>query len=68
MTDIYHLVQPDGQHTLCGVRISRVTSERKASTLQLVKDVSSNQTICKHCKRIQRQEEQGSLEAAKLGG
>jgi len=56
MTDIYHLVQPTGQHTLCGLRISRLMSERKASTLQLVTEVAPDLTICKHCDRIQKQE------------
>jgi hypothetical protein len=60
MTEIYHLVQPRGQHTLCGLRISRITSERKTNTLQIVNDLSPNQTICKHCARIQRQDLMGN--------
>ena len=56
MTEIYHLVQPGGQHTLCGLRISRVTSERKTNTLQLVNDLKPNLMICKHCERIERQD------------
>lgn len=56
MTDIYHLVQPGGQHTLCGLRISRITSERKTNTLQLVPEVPDNVTICKHCERIREQD------------
>ena len=56
MTEIYHLVQPGGQHTLCGLRVSRVTSERKTNTLQLVSELHPNLTICKHCERIQGQE------------
>ena len=56
MTEIYHLIQPGGQHTLCGLRISRVTSERKTNTLQLVSQLPANPTICKHCERIQGQE------------
>jgi len=56
MTEIYHLVQPRGQHTLCGLRISRITSERKTNTLQLVNDVTPNLTICKHCERIKTQD------------
>ena len=61
MTEIYHLVQPGGQHTLCGLRISRVTSERKTNTLQLVNDLTPNLMICKHCERIERQESLGEL-------
>ena len=56
MTEIYHLVQPGGKHTVCGLRISRVTSDRKANTLQLVHELSSHVTICKHCQRIRGQD------------
>ena len=56
MTEIYHLVQPGGQHTLCGLRVSRVTSERKANTLQRVNEVPQDLTICKHCDRIRNQD------------
>ena len=56
MAEIYHLVQPRGQHTLCGLRISRVTAERKTNTLQLVYDLTPNLSICKHCERIQKQD------------
>ena len=56
MSEIYHLVQPSGQHTLCGLRISRVMSERKASMLQLVPEMQPNLAICKHCERINGQE------------
>jgi|GEM_PF-826032 len=58
MTEIYHLVQPGGQHTLCGLRVSRVTSERKTNTLQLVSELQNNLTICKHCERIRAQDYQ----------
>jgi len=58
MTEIYHLVQPGGQHTLCGLRVSRVTSERKTNTLQLVSELQPNLTICKHCERIRSQDYQ----------
>ena len=58
MTEIYHLVQPGGQHTLCGLRVSRVTSERKTNTLQLVSELQPNLTICKHCERIRAQDYQ----------
>jgi hypothetical protein len=56
MTEIYHLVQPGGQHTLCGLRIIRVSSERKTNMLQLAYDVQPNLTICKHCERIREQD------------
>ena len=56
LSDIYHLVQPSGQHTLCGLRISRVMSERKTSMLQLVDQAQADISICKHCKRIREQD------------
>ena len=56
MTEIYHLVQPGGKHTVCGLRISRVTSDRKANTLQLVQELRGQVTICKHCQRIRGQD------------
>jgi len=56
ITDIFHLVQPSGQQTLCGLRISRVTSERKANTLQLINQLQPNLAICKHCERIRGQD------------
>lgn len=56
MTGIYHLVQDRGQHTLCGLKVSRVKSERQANTLQLANEVQPDLTICKHCERIQGQE------------
>jgi hypothetical protein len=56
MAEIYHLVQRGGQHTLCGLRISRVMSERKTNTLQLVNDLTPNLAICKHCERIKGQD------------
>ena len=56
MTEIYHLVQPGGKHTVCGLRISRVSSDRKANTLQLVQELQTQVTICKHCERIRGQD------------
>ena len=56
MTEIYHLVEPNRQNTLCGLRVSRVTSERKTNTLQLVNAVTENLMICKHCERIKSQD------------
>jgi hypothetical protein len=59
MSEIYHLVQPSGQHTLCGLRISRVVSERNTSMLQLVPEMQSELAICKHCQRIRQQDIKG---------
>ena len=55
MTDIYRVVQPGLRHTLCGLRVSRVTSER-ANTLQVMHDLPNNLTMCKHCERIKKQD------------
>ena len=59
MTDVYHLVEPSGKRTLCGLRISRVTSERKTTTLQIVNELDNDLMICKHCERINGQERSG---------
>ena len=56
MAHVYHLVEPGGQHTICGLRISRVMSERKTNILQLVNELEPNLMICKHCERIEGQE------------
>jgi hypothetical protein len=56
MTEIYHLVEPGGHHTVCGLRVSRVTSEQKTTTLQLVNKLEPNLSICKHCERINAQD------------
>ena len=54
LNNIYHLVQPGGNHTLCGLRISRIPMGAKLpGNLQLVESVPSNKTICKHCERLQ---------------
>ena len=54
---IYHLVsRSERDHTLCGLRVSRIPSEiRLAGNLQLVEKVPPSKTICKHCERIQSQ-------------
>ncbi len=56
MTDIYHLVESGGQHTLCGLRVSRLSSGRRANTLHLVTTLPGSLTICKHCERITNQD------------
>ena len=63
MTEIYHLVEPGRQHTLCGLRVSRVTSERRTNTLQLVHNLTENLMICKHCERIRKQEYPATMKA-----
>ena len=54
LTQIYHLVQPGGNHTLCGLRVSRVPMGAKLpGNLQLVQEVPNGKAICKHCERLQ---------------
>ena len=55
-TDVYHLVQRGGQHTLCGLRLTRVISERNAGRLQMVDELPLEKKICKHCERIRSQD------------
>ena len=54
LNNIYHLMQPGGAHTLCGLRVSRVPMGAKLpGNLQLVEKVPENKAICKHCERLQ---------------
>ena len=53
LTQIYHLVQPGGNHTLCGLRVSRVPMGAKLpGNLQLINEVPPGKAICKHCERL----------------
>ena len=56
INEIYHLVTRGGQDTLCGLRVSRIASDRTGNRLQLVREVPANKTVCKHCERINSQE------------
>jgi hypothetical protein len=56
-TDVYHLVQRGGQDTLCGLRISRVSSVRNAGGLQMADELPVTKKVCKHCERIKSQDE-----------
>ena len=54
LNNIYHLMQPGGTYTLCGLRVSRVPMGAKLpGNLQLVEKVPENKAICKHCERLQ---------------
>jgi len=53
---IYHLVTRGGYDTLCGLRVSRIASAHSGNSLQLVDDLPSERTICKHCERIRNQD------------
>ncbi len=55
-TDVYHLVQRGGQDTLCGLRITRISSERNTGGLQMVGELPLTKKICKHCERINTQD------------
>lgn len=56
INDIYHLVTRGGQDTLCGLRVSRIASDRMGGRLQLVQELPADKTICKHCQRINNQD------------
>lgn len=56
INEIYHVVTRGGQDTLCGLRVSRITSDRTGNRLQVVHEMPSGRTICKHCERIKRQD------------
>ena len=56
INEIYHLVTRGGHDTLCGLRVSRIASDRGGNTLQLVSEMPIDRTICKHCERIENQE------------
>ena len=56
MNEIYHLVTRGGQDTLCGLRVSRIASDRTGNRLQLVNQLPDDKSICKHCERIKNQE------------
>jgi len=56
INDIYHLVTRGGQDTLCGLKVSRIASDRTGNRLQLVNELPHKRTICKHCERIQNQD------------
>jgi len=56
INEIYHLVTRGGQDTLCGLKVSRIASDRTGNRLQLVNQLPLERTICKHCERIQSQD------------
>lgn len=55
-TDVYHLVQRGGHDTLCGLRVSRVSSARNTGGLQMVGELPVTKKVCKHCERIKSQD------------
>jgi len=58
INEIYHLMPPNGNYTLCGLRVSRLSVDtRFAGYLQLVDKVPPGKTMCKHCERIRSQTE-----------
>ena len=56
INEIYHLVTRSGQDTLCGLRVSRIASDRTGNRLQLVHDLPADKSICQHCERIKNQD------------
>lgn len=71
VNQVYHLVTPRGNHTLCGLRVSRFPIGAKLpGNLQLVETVPPSKIICKHCDRIENHTEQqnpGQPQRATLG-
>jgi hypothetical protein len=58
VNQIYHLVTPGGNHTLCGLRVSNLPIGAKLpGNLQLVEKIPPSKTVCKHCERIENQTE-----------
>jgi hypothetical protein len=51
---IYHLVIQNTHETVCGLKISRLSSQLPYG-LHLVPRVPGNRMICKHCERISGQ-------------
>jgi hypothetical protein len=59
LNHIYHHVTPSGNHTVCGLRVSRLPIDANLpGNLQLVEKVPPSKTICKHCERIENQTEE----------
>ena len=56
VNEIYHVVTRGGQHTLCGLRVSRIKLDHNGHSLQLVAEIPADKTMCKHCERIKGQE------------
>jgi hypothetical protein len=52
---IYHLVRRRSE-TLCGLRVSHLT-EGKGVALRLVSNQPDDMNLCKHCARIEQDEE-----------
>jgi hypothetical protein len=57
INEIYHLVTRGGQDTLCGLRVSRIATDRTGNRLQLVNELPIDKNICKHCERIKNQDD-----------
>lgn len=54
--EIYHLLQRTRpQNTLCGLRVSRMAVVRDGGMYPAAQ-VSQNQKVCKHCRRISAQD------------
>jgi hypothetical protein len=59
LNEIYHLVTRGGQDTMCGLRVSRITSDGTGNRLQIVRTLPADRNICKHCERIKKQDMDG---------
>jgi hypothetical protein len=52
---IYHLVKREAE-TLCGLRVSQLI-EGKGLALRLIRSHPDGMNLCKHCARIEQEEE-----------
>jgi len=55
--EIYHLVAERGNYTLCGLRISLFNIPAKKIGDDKEPVFSQRESLCKHCKRIEKQDE-----------
>lgn len=56
-SQVYHFVLPEYRRTLCGLRVSRVPFSQAQESLHLFAAPSPEQTLCKHCERISKQDQ-----------
>ncbi len=48
----YHVVEPRGDLTLCGLKVSRITEGTGRAVLHVVKEKPRQGRLCKHCERL----------------
>jgi hypothetical protein len=54
---IYHLTEPPGERTLCGVKFMPIIMEQpRAAGLSLLRTKPDGYSLCQHCNRVRSQE------------